>query len=47
VRAARQLPAAAGPIHAITEMYIKLRYGTLQGKEPTRRLRELVSALRV
>jgi hypothetical protein len=46
-RAARQLPAAAGPIHAITEMYIKLRYGTLQGKEPTRRLRELVSALRV
>jgi hypothetical protein len=46
-RAARQLPQAAGPIHRITEMYIKLRYGTLQGKEPTRRLRELVSALRV
>ena len=46
-RAARQIPEAAAPIRAITEMYIKLRYGTLQGKEATRRLRELVSALRV
>jgi hypothetical protein len=46
-RAARQLPDAAGPIRAITDLYIKLRYGTLAGKDPMRRLRELVSALRV
>ena len=46
-RAARQLPEAAGPIRTITEMYIKLRYGTLQGKEPMRKLRDLVSGLRV
>ena len=46
-RASRELPEAAAPIRAITEMYVKLRYGTLQGKEPTRRLRELVAALRI
>ena len=46
-RAARQLPDSAGPIRAITDLYIQLRYGTLAGKEPTQRLRQLVSALRL
>lgn len=46
-RAARELPQAAGAIGAITALYIKLRYGTLAGKEPTRRLRELVAALKI
>jgi transglutaminase-like putative cysteine protease len=46
-RAAQQLPHAAPAIRAITQTYIKLRYGTLQGKEPTRRLKQLVSELRV
>ena len=46
-RASRALPEAAAPIRTITEAYVKLRYGTLQGKEPTRRLRELVAALRI
>ncbi len=46
-RAARHLPSAASSIHAITQIYIKLRYGTLHGKEPTRRLKQLVGELRV
>ena len=46
-RAARQLPDSATAIRAITQMYINLRYGTLRGKEPTRRLKQLVAELRV
>lgn len=46
-RAALQLPEAAGAIRAISETYIKLRYGTLRGREPVRRFKQLVGALRV
>jgi transglutaminase-like putative cysteine protease len=46
-RAARQFPNAAASIHTITQTYIKLRYGTLRGKEPTRRLKQLVAELHV
>jgi protein-glutamine gamma-glutamyltransferase len=46
-RASRQLPDVAPRIRAITETYIKLRYGTLQGREPVQRLKRLVSELRL
>jgi transglutaminase-like putative cysteine protease len=46
-RASQLLPQAAAAIGAITEMYIKLRYGTLAGREPVRRFRQLVRQLQV
>jgi hypothetical protein len=46
-RASQQLPHAAHAIRRITQLYIKLRYGTLQGKELTRQLKQLVAGLRV
>jgi hypothetical protein len=46
-RAVSRFPHAAGAIRDITERYIKLRYGTLQGREEVRELRRLVGALRL
>ncbi len=46
-RAASQLPESADAIRTITRDYIRLRYGTLQGRDPVRRFKQLVSALRV
>jgi len=46
-RAAQRFPEAAAAIHAITETYINLRYGTLHGREPVRHFRQLVNSLRL
>jgi len=46
-RAAALFPEKAGSIGAITESYIKLRYGTLHGREPVERFKQLVRALRI
>jgi hypothetical protein len=46
-RASQQLPDVAPRIRAITEIYIRLRYGTLRGREPVQRFKRLVSDLRL
>lgn len=46
-RAAGTFPEQAAAITAITELYIKLRYGTLNGAEAIKDLRRRVSELRV
>ncbi|MCC6530982.1 MAG: DUF3488 domain-containing transglutaminase family protein [Burkholderiales bacterium] len=47
VRAAAQLPHAAAAIKAISERYIKLRYGRPRGGESVRELKRLVAELKV
>jgi transglutaminase-like putative cysteine protease len=47
LRAASQLPQAAGAIRAITELYIRLRYGADADRGSTRELKRLVSELRL
>lgn len=46
-RASAQLPGAAVAIHRITELYVQLRYGRLDGREPLRRLKRLVAELQL